>query len=92
MINTEKTEIVQKQVSEWLNDKYFSHYLVVDLPFNRKHYGFEQATEYLKIIVKRFEKELVGRHWNKKPVHFIAFVEKGKFHIYHWNLLFPSFY
>ena len=55
MINTEKTEIVQKQVSEWLNDKYFSHYLVVDLPFNRKHYGFEQATEYLKIIVKRLD-------------------------------------
>lgn len=91
MINTEKTEIVQKQVSEWLNNKYFSHYLVVDLPFNRKHYGFEQATEYLKIIVKRFEKELVGRHWNKKPVHFIAFVEKGKFHIYHWNLLLWAF-
>ena len=89
--NENNTKQLQQQIKDWLGYMSFSHYLVIDLPLNRKHYDFKKATKYLKTIVKRFEKELVGRHWNKKPVHFIAFVEKGKFHIYHWNLLLWAF-
>lgn len=85
--NKNYTEQLQQQTKDWLGYMSFSHYLVIDLPMNRKHYDFEKATKYLKTIVKRFEKELVGRHWNKHPVHFLGIAESGDFHIWHWNLL-----
>ena len=91
MYNEDNTKILKKDVQDWLGTMYFSHYLVIDLPLNRKHYEFDQATEFFKIVIKRFEKELVGRHWNKKPVHFIGIAELGDFHIWHLNLLLWSF-
>ena len=91
MYDKDNTQILKKDVQEWLGTMYFSHYLVVELPMNRKHYTFKQATKYLKTIVKRFEKELVGRHWEKQPVHFVGIAEWGDFHIWHWNLLLWAF-
>ena len=87
MYNEDNTKILKKDFQDWLGTMYFSHYLVIDLPLNRKYYNFDQATEFFKIVIKRFEKELVGRHWNKHPVHFLGIAELGDFHIWHWNLL-----
>ena len=85
--NENNTKQLQQQTKDWLGYMSFSHYLVIDLPLNRKHYDFKKATKYLKTIVKRFEKELIGRHWNKHPVHFLGIAESGDYHIWHWNLL-----
>jgi len=85
--NKKDTEQLQNQTKDWLGYMSFSHYLVIDLPLNRRHYDFKKATKYLKTIVKRFEKELIGRHWNKHPVHFLGIAESGDYHIWHWNLL-----
>lgn len=88
---TNKTEQLQQQTKDWLGYMSFSHYLVVDLPLDRKHYDFEHATKFLKTVIKRFEKELVGRYWHKRPVRFVGIAEQGNFHIWHWNLLLSAF-
>ena len=89
--NITNTEKLQQQAQDWLDSKIFSHYLTVDLPISVQHYNYTKANYVLRNIVKRYEKELVGRHWNKKPVHFIGFAEQGKHKIWHWHLLLWAF-
>ena len=56
MYDKDNTKILKKDFQDWLGTMCFSHYLVIDLPLNRKHYEFDQATEFFKIVIKRFEK------------------------------------
>lgn len=89
--NITSTEKLQQQAQDWLDNKIFSHYLTVDLPMSVQHYNYDKAQIVLRNIVKRYEKELVGRHWNKHPVHFVGFAEQGEHKIWHWHLLLWAF-
>lgn len=84
---TIKTQCVQQSLTNWLNDKIFTHMLTIKLPLWAITPNLNEANKVLYKIIKRFEKELVGRAWYKHPVHFVGFAELGKHKVWHWHLL-----
>ncbi|GHU01849.1 hypothetical protein FACS1894186_5370 [Alphaproteobacteria bacterium] len=42
----------------------------------------------MREIMKNFERQLLGRHWNHKHLPFIATAEHGKSASWHFNILF----
>lgn len=83
----EQTEKVQQIINDWLDEFMFSHYFTIKVPLGAYKSGFDGSYKILRKIVKRYEKELVGRYWHKNPVHFIGIAELGERKIWHWHLL-----
>jgi hypothetical protein len=78
-------EIVKDAMSTWLTSKHFTYFLSVQLPNPTGYY--ELSIERLEVLMKRFQKELIGRSWHKKHLPFIGIVERGDDKIYHYHLL-----
>lgn len=82
-----QTNKVQAQLRDWLDNQIFSHFITVRLPIAASTDNFEKATPKFHKIMRHFEKSLVGRHWNRNPVHFVGTAELGKNKIWHLHLL-----
>ncbi|MBR6663566.1 MAG: hypothetical protein IKL33_01935 [Alphaproteobacteria bacterium] len=78
----------KRDVNNWISSFKPTHFLTVQLPENKKTALFERSKEHLRKIMAAFEYRLIGRHWNKKHLFFIAFAELGKSDRWHYHVLF----
>lgn len=82
-----QTQKTRESLQDWLNNQIFSHFLTVRLPIGAYTDKFEQALPKFHKIIRHFEKSLVGRHWNRNPVHFVGTAELGTNKVWHLHLL-----
>lgn len=83
-----KSEFTKQELHKWLNNTYQpTHFLTVQLPENWKSNNANNAKSHLRMIMKIFEKNLLGHHWNKKHLPFIAFSELGDSEEWHYHIL-----
>lgn len=83
-----KSEFTKQELHKWLNHTYQpTHFLTVQLPENWKSNNANNAKSHLRMIMKIFEKNLLGHHWNRKHLPFIAFAELGESEEWHYHIL-----
>ncbi len=82
-----QTKKVQDSIQDWLNNQMFSHFMTIRLPLGAYTDNFDKAKPIFHKIIRHFEKSLVGRHWNRNPVHFVGTAELGTHKIWHLHLL-----
>lgn len=81
--------IVKQSMKSWILDNYQpTYFLSIRLPKNWASDNLSNSLKYLQLIMKIFEKKLLGRHWNKHHIPFIAFAEKGAGFEWHYHILF----
>ena len=86
VITTEKLKIASiKFALERYDPTYF---LTLQLPENLKTENVRMSKKHLRVIMKSFEKKLLGRHWNKRHLKFICFAEHGTSDKLHYHILF----
>ncbi len=85
--NLTHTKHTQTAIQNWLNDQIFSHFMSIRLPIPAYTDNLERAMPLFHKIVRNFERCLVGRHWNRNPVHFIGIFELGLNRVWHLHLL-----
>ena len=86
-IQPNQTQRVQQSLTDWLNNKIFTHMLTIKLPLWAITSDLHEANNILYKIVKHFEKALIGRAWHKHPLHFVGLAELGAHKVWHWHLL-----
>ena len=80
---------IKKDMQDWILDNYQpTYFLSIRLPKNWASENLSNSLNHLQLIMKTFEKELLGRHWNKHHIPFIAFAEKGVGLEWHYHILF----
>ena len=82
-----QTQYAQQSLTDWLNNKIFTHMLTIKLPLWAITYDLNEANDVLCKIAKHFEKALIGRAWHKHPLHFVGLAELGRHKVWHWHLL-----
>lgn len=80
----------KNDVIDWLLSFNHTHFLTIQFPSNMKTEDSAVSQDYLRKLMAKFESFLIGRHWNKKHLPFIAFAEKGKGLSWHYHLLINS--
>jgi hypothetical protein len=74
--------------SFWLTKVYQpTHFLTIQLPENWKSKNADSSKIHLRMIMKIFERNLLGKHWNKHHLPFIAFSENGTTTDWHYHIL-----
>ncbi len=80
---------VKSEKQDWYQETFKpTHYLTIQLPEHQKTKDEFKSLSHLRMIMKVFEKSLLGRHWNKKHLPFIAFAENNTSPEWHYNILF----
>lgn len=67
-----------------------NYFLTFQLPSKRRTYDYLKFEPKLKMVMRSFQWNLEGRHWNHHPVPFICFLEKGISGYWHAHILFKS--
>ena len=88
MNNLEKTQKLKQVINTWASSYNPTHFLTVRLPENMKTFDYELSKRALNKIMSAFEYRLLGRHWHKKHLPFIATAEKGHEEAWHYHILF----
>ena len=83
--NERQLQIIRKWTEEVCKPDYF---LTIRLPKNQETRNFEDGKESLRLIMKKFEKRLLHRPWNKKHIPFIVFAELKS--TWHYHILLNS--
>ena len=79
---------IRKILNEWIAQEYNpTHFLTVQLPDNQKTKDLYISINYLRNIMKAFEKSLMN-NWNRHHLRFIAFAENGISTEWHFHILF----
>ena len=65
-----------------------TYFLTIRLPIKQETDNFEDGKESLRKIMKRFEKNLLHRPWNKHHIPFVAFAELKS--TWHYHILLNS--
>ena len=87
--NKRELPTVKKDMQDWILDNYQpTHFLSIRLPKNWASDNLSNSLNHLRLIMKTFEKKLLGRHWNRHHIPFIAFAEKGVGFEWHYHILF----
>lgn len=83
-----KATHLKKILNYWIDSEYRpSYFLSIRLPKHWESVNSFNSQSHLRMIMKVFEKRLLGRHWNKHHLPFIAFAENGIDIDYHYHLL-----
>ena len=84
-----KNNDIKLELNRWITGFYSpTHFLTIQLPENYKSCNSHNSKTHLRMIMKIFEKSLVGRHWNKKHLPFICVAENGTDIDWHYHILF----
>lgn len=87
-VNYNKSDYVKLIMSNWITGIYKPAYLLsIRLPEHQATNNEFKSNTHLRMIMKVFEKKLLGRHWNKHHLRFIAFAEKGVGTDWHYHIL-----
>lgn len=88
-VNYNKSDYVKLIMSNWITGIYKPAYLLsIRLPEHQATNNEFKSNTHLRMIMKVFEKKLLGRHWNKHHLRFIAFAENGTNTNWHYHVLF----
>ncbi|MBR1606021.1 MAG: hypothetical protein IJ660_07965, partial [Alphaproteobacteria bacterium] len=81
--------IIKRELHKWIEGVYRpTHFLTVQLPEKHKSKSLDNSITHLRNIMIKFERYLLGRHWNRKHLPFIGFAERGLSQEWHFHLLF----
>ena len=88
-VNYNKSDYVKLIMSNWITGIYKPAYLLsIRLPEHQATNNEFKSNTHLRMIMKVFEKKLLGRHCNKHHLRFIAFAENGTNTNWHYHVLF----
>lgn len=83
-----KPDYVKRILNDWIAGVYKpAYFLSIRLPEHRITNDEFKSDDDLRMIMKVFEKKLLGRHWNKHHLRFIAFAENGTGIDWHYHIL-----
>lgn len=88
---SQKTRLQEKYkqiIIDWIFSIQPTHLITVQLPEHIKTHDAYKSREHLRRIMASFENKLLGRHWNKKHLFFIAISELGMSDQWHYHILF----
>ncbi len=88
MNNLEKMQKLKQVINAWAGSYNPTHFLTLRLPENMESANDDVSERALKKIMSAFEYRLLGRHWHKKHLPFIATAEKGHGEAWHYHILF----
>lgn len=74
-----------KWIEETFNPTVF---LTIQLPDKLRTENKGKAQEYFRSVMACYERQLLGREWNKYHLPFICFMEKGISRLWHAHILF----
>ena len=86
-LNTDTTIQLKNILCSWLSDINPQYFLSIQFPTNQRTADLTSANKKLRKIMQRFEKNILGRHWNRKHIPFIAIAEHGKSPNWHYHVL-----
>ena len=79
---------VKSILNNWITGIYQpTHFLTIRLPENWSNTDEFKSNSHLRMIMKIFERSLVGKHWNKHHLPFIVFSENGTSDDWHYHIL-----
>ena len=80
--------IKKARIKFLLNSICPNYMLTLQLPYSHKAYKFERFRSHVKNIMKKIEKNLIGKKWNKHHYPFVIFYEnKGGLEPWHAHIL-----
>lgn len=83
-----KSETVKQELNKWLTGIYKpTHLLTIRLPENWSVIDEFKSKSHLRMIMKIFERSLLGKHWNRHHLPFIVFAENGADTDWHYHIL-----
>lgn len=90
-VHVTKSSLTKKALSDWI-DAYYNptHFFTIQYPYYMKTGNSDKSRWYLKLIMSKFERQLLKRHWNKKHLPFIVCAEKGENNSWHHHILFNN--
>lgn len=75
-------------MNNWITGIYQpTHFLTIRLPENWSNANEFSSNSRLRMIMKIFERSLLGKHWNKHHLLFIVFTENGTSDNWHYHIL-----
>lgn len=79
---------IKSILNNWITGIYQpTHFLTIRLPENWSNTDEFKSNSHLRMIMKIFERSLVGKHWNKHHLPFIVFSENGTSDDWHYHIL-----
>lgn len=82
---TRQTE--RETVIEWIVKHAADYLLSMQLPAETKTRRLETFMRTMKLICRDLERELLGKHWIRKPYLFDGFCERGRDKTWHVHIL-----
>ena len=83
------TVAIKEALTRWIRKVYDpTMFLTIQLPDSLKTENADKATEHLRRVMAHFERQLLGREWNKYHLPFICFMERGISGLWHYHILF----
>ena len=83
-----KSDVVKQELNKWLTGIYKpTHLLTIRLPENWSGVDEFKSKSHLRMIMKIFERSLLGKHWNRHHLSFIVFAENGTDTDWHYHIL-----
>lgn len=94
--NTDTTIQTKNILQSWFSNINPQYFLSVQFPKHLRSTDLIKSNQKLCKIMSNFEKLLLGRHWNRKHIPFVAVAEHGKsvhwhYHIYVYDCPFTPF-
>lgn len=94
--NTKTTIQTKSILQSWFNNINPQYFLSVQFPKYLRSTDLMKSNQKLRKIMFNLEKLLLGRHWNRKHIPFVAVAEHGKsvhwhYHIYVYDCPFTPF-
>ena len=83
-----QSDDIKSILNNWITVIYQpTHFLTIRLPENWSNTDEFKSNSHLRIIMKIFERSLLGKHWNKHHLPFVAFAENGTSDDWHYHIL-----
>jgi len=83
-----QSDDIKSILNNWITGIYQpTHFLTIRLPENWSNTDEFKSNSHLRMIMKIFERSLVGKHWNKHHLPFIVFSENGTSDDWHYHIL-----
>lgn len=85
--NTTATYYTKYTLQDWFSNTNPQYFLSIQFPIHLRKTDLTSSNKKLHKIMSTFEKILLGRHWNRKYIPFIAIAEHGKSVNWHYHIL-----
>ncbi len=87
IFNKNNTFDVQQSLISWFSSFNPQYFISIQFPKHLRNNNLDTTNKKLLKIMRAFEIDLLGRHWNRKHIPFIVVAEKGKSTHWHYHIL-----